>query len=169
MLTGTELKTLADDIAEHGLREPVWLWCDPDDGTEYLLDGRNRTAACAESGTEVKTRYYTGDDPISFAVSLNVTRRHLTPGQKSMLALRLVPMYEEQGRKEIARAVAKANAAKPKRSSTGAELHQLKEPEVKPRAPKSTDKAAAVTGPVRAWNLLISVRRTHFCMVDWSN
>ena len=69
-----------------------------------------------------------------------------------MLALRLVPMYEEQGRKEMARAVAKANALEPKRSSGCAELHNLKDdpkPELKtdPKpVHRSTAKAAAVTG-----------------------
>ena len=143
MITGAEFQQLADDIAEHGLREPVWLWRDPDDGTTYLLDGRNRMAACAESGTEVRTRYYDGEDPISFAVSLNVTRRHLTPGQKSMLALRLVPMYEEQGRREIARAVTEANRQRTEQKPTEAVLPQLGP---KGRAPQSRDKAAAVTG-----------------------
>ena len=99
MLTAAELKTLADDIAEHGLREPVWLWRDPDDGITYLLDGRNRVAACAESGTEVVTRWYDGTDPIQFVVSLNIERRHLTPGQRAMLALDLVPLYEAEAKK----------------------------------------------------------------------
>ena len=98
MITGDEFRQLAEDIAEHGLREPVWLWRDSDDGIEYLLDGRNRVAACAESGAEVTTRWYEGDDPISFAVSLNITRRHLTAGQKAMLALELVPLYEKQAK-----------------------------------------------------------------------
>ena len=146
MLTGVELEELAHDIAENGLLEPVWLWRDPEDGTEYLLDGRNRKAACAESGAELKTRYYNGTDPISFVVSLNIRRRHLNEGQKGIVALELVPLYEEQGRKEKARAVAEANAREPKRSSDGADRHHLKPDEPKKRAPKSTDKAAKAVG-----------------------
>jgi 16S rRNA G966 N2-methylase RsmD len=108
MLDGDELRQLAEDIAEHGLREPVWLWRNPDDDTEYLLDGRNRVAACAESRTEVQTRWYEGDDPISFVVSLNIARRHLTNDQKKILALELIPLYEEQGRHAMAKGAADA-------------------------------------------------------------
>lgn len=136
LIAGAEFNQLVDDIAEHGLREPVWLWRDPDDGTEYLLDGRNRIAACAESGTHIETRHYDGDDPISFVVSLNVTRRHLSEGQKALVALALVPLYEEQGRREMAR------AAMRKRGQGCAERRN---PDDKP-AHRSTAKAASVVG-----------------------
>lgn len=152
MLTGTELKTLADDIAEHGLREPVWLWRDPDDGITYLLDGRNRMAACAESGTEVVTRWYDGTDPIQFVVSLNIERRHLTPGQRAMLALDLMPLYEAEGRK----AMAKAAAAENRRRAAERLAAEYEEPLITvdepcpgvadlPHPTKSREKAASVT------------------------
>jgi 16S rRNA G966 N2-methylase RsmD len=154
MLTGDEFQQLAEDIAEHGLREPVWLWRDPDDGVEYLLDGRNRMAACAESGTEVTTRRYEGDDPIGFVVSLNVQRRHLTTGQRAMLALEVMPLYEEQGRKAIAAAVSERHrrdaaarvneeAAQYESVLTEADLPQLVVEPV--RAPQSRDRAASAT------------------------
>jgi hypothetical protein len=148
MLAGDELRQLAEDIAEHGLREPVWLWRDPDTGTEYLLDGRNRVAACAESGTEVRTQRYEGDDPVSFVVSLNIERRHLTGDQRKILALELIPLYEEQAEKArraaIAEAAKRGDVGKASRNKTVA-----KSPPSKPKSvaeqSKSRDKAAKVT------------------------
>lgn len=166
MLAGDELRQLAEDIAEHGLREPVWLWRDPDDGTEYLLDGRNRLAACAESGTPVESRLYEGSDPIGFVVSLNIARRHLTPGQRAMLALELVPLYEEQGRVAMANAAAEARRREAElrgineraeyestlvepiddvESSQGVAGLPHLEPKSATAQPKSRDKAAAAT------------------------
>jgi hypothetical protein len=136
MITGSEFTALAEDIAEHGLREPVWLWRDREDGVEYLLDGRNRIAACAESGTHVATRYYDGPDPISFVVSLNVTRRHLNEGQKAFIALELVPLYEEQSEKSRRAAISVARTT---------EKTVADRPPSQPQ-PKSRDKAAAVVG-----------------------
>lgn len=138
MLPSSELDELAHDIAEIGLQEPVWLWRDPDDGIDYLLDGRNRVAACAIAGAEVKTRYYTGSDPVAKAVSANVRRRHLNEGQKGILALRLIPLYEQQGRREQATAAIEVNRRR-EEGSLGADRHQAAP---KKRAPKSTDKAA---------------------------
>ena len=135
MITGAEFTQLAEDIAEHGLREPVWLWRDEDNGTEYLLDGRNRIAACAESGTEVRTRHYDGDDPISFVVSLNVTRRHLNEGKKAFIALELVPMYEEQAERLRRVAISASRTAETVADRPPSETR-----------PKSRDKAAAVVG-----------------------
>lgn len=137
MITGAEFTQLAEDIADHGLREPVWLWRDPDDGTEYLLDGRNRLAACAESGTVVRTRHYDGDDPISFVVSLNVTRRHLNEGQKAFIALELVPLYEQQSEKARRKAISAAREIRADRP--------VSQPTAKPEK-RSRDKAAAVVG-----------------------
>jgi len=164
MLSGDDFTALAEDIAEHGLREPVWVWRD-EDGVEYLLDGRNRLAACAESGTEVRTQRYTGDDPINFVVSLNIQRRHLSAGQRAMLALELIPLYEEQGRKAKARAAAEARRREAQARSEferaeyedalvelidavpdqdEADLPHL-DPEPTPRAPQSRDRAASAT------------------------
>ena len=82
LINGEEFAALVADIKENGLLEPVWLTADG-----VLLDGRNRARACAEAGVKIATRTYAGDDPVGFVVSLNLTRRHLTTGQRAMLAL----------------------------------------------------------------------------------
>lgn len=84
LLDGQEFDALADDIAEHGLREPLWL---SKDGR--LLDGRNRLRACQRFGLVPETRTYQGDDIAAFVVSLNLRRRHLNESQRAMVAARL--------------------------------------------------------------------------------
>jgi N6-adenosine-specific RNA methylase IME4 len=99
MLDGTELQELADDIAEHGLHHPIVL-----DDQGRVLDGRNRLAACEIAKVEPTFTTYRGDDPLSFVISENVKRRHLTEGQKAGIAVAALPMYEAQ-----AKARARAN------------------------------------------------------------
>lgn len=163
MLDEKDLAALAEDIKANGLLEPVWLYDDPDHGT-VILDGRNRAAACALAGVQLQTRTYTGPDPIRFAVSVNMQRRHLTAGQKAAVAFEVLPLYEEAGRKEMARAVAEENRRRAEREAAErsksqptldanpgvADLPHL-EPTAKPkqkkaRAPISRDKAAEATG-----------------------
>lgn len=85
-----ELKALADDIAVHGLREPIWLHRDG-----RIIDGRNRYRACELAGVEPEYRTYQGDDGaelLDFVVSLNKFRRHLSPSQLSMVAATVANM-----------------------------------------------------------------------------
>ena len=108
MLGDDELAELAEDIKANGLREPVWLYDDPERG-RVLLDGRNRLAACERAGVEPTTRVYRGDHPTDFVVSMNVNRRHMTAGQKAAAAAALEPLYAEEARKRQAQAAAATN------------------------------------------------------------
>jgi 16S rRNA G966 N2-methylase RsmD len=100
LLGDGELYELADDIAAHGLHEPVWLWDDPERGT-VLLDGRNRARACVLAGVEIRTRDYRGDDPIAFSISANEKRRHLTAGQRAFLALQIEQLYAAEAARNV--------------------------------------------------------------------
>ena len=82
LIEGDDFEELVADIAANGLLEPVWVTVDGD-----LLDGRNRVRACHRTGRQVTIRTYEGSDPVGLVVSLNLKRRHLTTGQKAMLAL----------------------------------------------------------------------------------
>ncbi len=127
-----ELRELADDIAERGLIEPIWLWDDPESGT-MLLDGRTRLRACELASVPVRTRRYPGDDPLGFAIAENVKRRHLTPGQLAFLAIDSERLY------------AKANADK----VGGRPRSDKEKPVADPRQVrkrKSAEQAAATTG-----------------------
>lgn len=152
MLGDEELQELAEDIRVNGLIEPVWLWNDPQHG-RVLLDGRNRVAACAIAGVEPTTRTYTGDDPVSFVISENVRRRHLTEGQKADIALRSEPLYAEQAKAKEARRrlLWPSNQHTTKGSATEAsrpQSHHKESPSksTSKRGPQSRDKAAKSTG-----------------------
>lgn len=145
LLDGAELQELADDIRTHGLIEPVWLWDDPERGT-VLLDGRNRARACEIAGVRLETRRYAGGDPITFSISQNMKRRHLTVGQKAAVAVDSLPLYEAQAKQrqaEAARRTTEKVNAQVTASSLGADLPQPAKPK---RAPRARDKAAKAAG-----------------------
>jgi N6-adenosine-specific RNA methylase IME4 len=85
LMTGAEYDALKADIAEHGLREPIWLH---PDGS--IIDGRNRHRACVELGIEPNFETWNGNGSlVAFVVSLNLHRRHLDAGQRAMIGLRV--------------------------------------------------------------------------------
>lgn len=81
MLGDEELQELAADIRERGLLQPIVL-----DTDGRILDGRNRYSACQLAGVEPQFVTYDGDDPSGYALAVNINRRHLTQGQKAMIA-----------------------------------------------------------------------------------
>lgn len=94
LMTGEEFNELKRDIAENGLREPIWLHADG-----RILDGRNRHRACVESGIAPIFRTWDGNGSmVSFVLSLNLHRRHLTSGQRAMVAVDILPMLEEEAK-----------------------------------------------------------------------
>jgi len=81
MLAGVELEELIVDIGQNGLNNPIILHED------QILDGRNRYLACQRSGVTPRFETYQGSDPLSFVVSENLHRRHLTPSQRAAVAV----------------------------------------------------------------------------------
>ncbi len=75
-----EFSTLKDSISRDGLLVPIVMLDDE------ILDGRHRYQACKELGIEPIKEPYKGNNPFSYAVSLNATRRHLSQSQRAMLA-----------------------------------------------------------------------------------
>jgi len=88
MMPDAELKTLADDIAENGLVEPITLF------KGEILDGRNRHRACELSKSEPDFVQFTGNDEmaLAFVLSKNLNRRHLDTSQRAMVANRLATL-----------------------------------------------------------------------------
>lgn len=80
-----ELSALARDIQARGQLEPVVLH------KGLILDGRNRYKACQMAGVEVKSEEFDAEEtrrtPEEFILSCNLRRRHLTVGQKAVIAL----------------------------------------------------------------------------------
>jgi N6-adenosine-specific RNA methylase IME4 len=89
LMQGREFDELVADVKANGLREPIWTY----DG--QILDGRNRWRACEAAGLALRpTRTYAGADPVGFVVSLNLHRRHLDEGQRSVVARRIANMRQ---------------------------------------------------------------------------
>lgn len=81
-LTGAEFEALQADIIANGQREPITVH------EGLVLDGGNRYRACIEAGVEPLLQEFTGTDPVSFVLSANLHRRHLTPGQQATIVSR---------------------------------------------------------------------------------
>ncbi len=124
MMSDEDIDALAKSIREQGLRQPIIL---TEDG--QLLDGRNRVAACSRAGVPPRHEVYRGNDPVAYVMALNMDRRHLTTGQKAMLALKIEPMYEAEAAKRMRAGV---------RMNPEADL-----PQGSQRAAQSRDKAGA--------------------------
>jgi ParB/RepB/Spo0J family partition protein len=80
MLPSEELQELADSIKRKGQLHPIVL-----SASGRLLDGRNRLAACELAKVEPVFEVYDGDED-DYALEGNLARRHLTKGQRAMIA-----------------------------------------------------------------------------------
>lgn len=96
MMGKDEFDALKTDIAAHGQREAIWLHPDG-----RIIDGRNRYRACMELGRAPVFRTWDGTGSlVSFVVSLNLHRRHLTESQRAMVAAKLANMEHGGNRKD---------------------------------------------------------------------
>ncbi len=94
LMSAEEFAALKQDIADNGLREAVWLHADGS-----IIDGRNRYKACTELGIEPEYRTWKGEGSlVTFVVSLNLHRRHLSSGQRAVVGLDMLPLLEEEAR-----------------------------------------------------------------------
>jgi hypothetical protein len=106
-----ELRALGEDIKKNGLHEGVAILDD------QLLDGRNRLDAMELVGIKLVTgngqiewanvpsRNVKGVDPVTFVISKNVRRRHLSTEQKRDLVAELLKATPEKSNREIAATV----------------------------------------------------------------
>ncbi len=95
LIDGDEFGDLCDDIKQNGLIEPIWLHSTEDS----IIDGRNRYRACMAAGITPRFRRWDGNGSlIGFVLSLNLHRRHLTSSQKAVLALDVLPFFEEEAK-----------------------------------------------------------------------
>ena len=78
-VTGAEFDGLVADIKAHGLRQPIVLH------GGMILDGGNRYRACVEAGVEPVFQEFQGDNLVSFVLSANLHRRHLSAGQQAAI------------------------------------------------------------------------------------
>jgi len=96
MMNEEEYEALKQDIKEHGLLEPIWTY------QGRIIDGRNRYLACQELGIRPEYREWRGGGSlVSFVVSLNLKRRHLSASQKAVAALDALPYLEAEAQKRM--------------------------------------------------------------------
>lgn len=135
LMQGDEFDALKADIAANGLREPVWLHSDG-----RIIDGRNRYRACCELGIEPE--YHTWNcsgSLVSFVVSLNLHRRHLSSSQKAVIALDILPMLEAEAKE------------RQRGGQGGILLDQRVDQANGNRAPQAAEQAAAIVGTNRQY------------------
>ncbi len=140
LMGSVQLDELAADISVHGQLEPILVF------DNKILDGRNRYLACVKAGKTpniltAPLDHISGQTATEWVISHNLIRRHLTTGQKAMIAVKLVPLVEAETKaRESARKAGNQNAAK------SAETTTADRPESSKRGPESADKAAALVG-----------------------
>lgn len=78
-LTGAEFDALRDDIKTNGLRQPIVLHAG------MILDGGNRYRACVDAGIEPTFTEFAGGNLVSFVLSANLHRRHMSAGQQAAI------------------------------------------------------------------------------------
>lgn len=131
MMSEEEYKALLEDMRQNGQLEAIVVYEDK------ILDGRNRYKACLELGLKPKMVDFSGNNPLSFVISKNLKRRHLTASQQAVIALEVLPMLEEEARKR--QAIGHFNAPQYKDRPVGKLVDQLEEG-------RSREKAAALFG-----------------------
>jgi hypothetical protein len=91
-----ELQLLVADIRANGLLTPITLY------KGKILDGRNRYLACQMLNKEPDYVEFDGDDPLSFVISQNLCRRHLSESQRAMVAAAIIELQrQDAGRSKV--------------------------------------------------------------------
>lgn len=97
MMSDDEFNELKRDIQANGQLMPIWVLDDK------IVDGRNRYQACIELGIEPLYQNIPGHPDmaalLTFVISANEKRRHLTSGQKAFVALEVERMLAEEAKK----------------------------------------------------------------------
>ena len=92
LMQGDEYYELVEDIADHGLLEPIWTY------EGKILDGRNRYRACEDAGVTPDFRIWENGSPLGFVLSMNLKRRQLTKSQCAMIAVDVLPLLEAEAK-----------------------------------------------------------------------
>jgi DNA modification methylase len=136
-MSGEELDSLAQDIRQNGLQEPVRIY------EHKVLDGRNRLLACMKAGVEPKFIHWhqNGVSPLAFVIAQNLERRHLTTSQRAAFAALLLPRLRKEAQER--------QRAAGKHGINGGRGHKREKPSAQKRAAgfgKSSELAAARFG-----------------------
>ncbi len=82
-MSGDEYVSLKDSIRNLGLLEDITLW------RGMVVDGYHRLRACLELGIEPSFHHLPGDAiPLEYVAGKNASRRHMSTGQRAVVAFR---------------------------------------------------------------------------------
>lgn len=110
LIEGQEFRDLCKSLIERGLEKPIELY------EGKVIDGRNRLRACLEVHCQPRVTEWDGDDPYEYVWSANAVRRHLEPGQRAAIRLKV-----DDALRELAeRRRAEANTARSRTQRVGA-------------------------------------------------
>ena len=123
-LSGFEFECLKLDIKENGQREPIIIH------EGMILDGGNRYRACIDIGIEPQTVQFSGKNIVTFVLSANLHRRHLTPGQQAAIVACVQDWAKAQ------------TSSRPKKECNVAPLSTTKDRAAQPGASIRTQKTA---------------------------
>jgi ParB-like chromosome segregation protein Spo0J len=88
-----ELRELADDITVRGLLHDITIF------KGQILDGRNRYLACKLASVKPRFVEWQGKgSPVEWVISENLIRRHLTSGQRAVIANDMLPLLEQEAK-----------------------------------------------------------------------
>ena len=96
-MAAEDFRALCRDIRANGLHEPIWLY------EGMIVDGDNRNQACQIENITARFERYEGPDPVGFAVSKNLHRRHLTVADRKRIAARLLKQNPTLTDSEVAK------------------------------------------------------------------
>jgi ParB/RepB/Spo0J family partition protein len=97
MMEEEELGELAQDIKDNGLQQPLVIG--EIDSNPVLIDGRNRREACKRAGIVPHHVLLDGQDAVTYILSVNINRRHMTKSQRAMVVARVLETNHVSQRK----------------------------------------------------------------------
>ncbi|MGA7312642.1 MAG: ParB N-terminal domain-containing protein [Silvibacterium sp.] len=93
-LNDEELRELAEDIRQNGQIHPILTH------DNFIIDGKNRYLACELAGVPPKIEEWKpaseNQSMVTFVISLNAKRRHLTSKDRAIIAVESLPLYEAE-------------------------------------------------------------------------
>lgn len=93
-----EYKQLEENIMSDGCRDALVTW------NGVLIDGHNRFKICQEHNLPFKTmekEFASREDAICWIITNQFGRRNLSAGERSILALRLEPIYKAKAKERM--------------------------------------------------------------------
>jgi hypothetical protein len=150
LMSVEEFAEFRKDLRAHGLREPIKRLGDE------IIDGRTRLWGCVVEGIEPRFEELTEAEvgsPTEYVLSLGLHRRHLTAGQKALLANKVVERLLAEAKQkaeseatERKEAVGGEPATAPRAAQQSPSRDDASDAAKRKEAARTTSRAAKITG-----------------------